>query len=52
MDESGCIRERAFNVRHGLTPEDDYNVPKRLTELRDTRMGLSQAIPLAPVLEG
>ena len=24
--------ERAFNVRHGLTPEDDYNVSPRLLE--------------------
>lgn len=24
--------ERAFNVRHGLTPADDYNVSKRITE--------------------
>ncbi|MFC1990970.1 aldehyde ferredoxin oxidoreductase C-terminal domain-containing protein, partial [Chloroflexota bacterium] len=24
--------ERAFNVRHGLTPYDDYNVPARLVE--------------------
>ena len=24
--------ERAFNVRHGLTPADDYNLPKRLIE--------------------
>jgi aldehyde:ferredoxin oxidoreductase len=24
--------ERCFNVRNGLTPEDDYNVPRRLVE--------------------
>lgn len=42
--------ERAFNVRHGLTPEDDYNVPERIAE--GQRDGPFAGIPLKPHLRG
>ena len=42
--------ERAFNVRHGLTPEDDYNVPKRLTE--GQKDGPFAGHPIGPCLRG
>jgi len=30
VGERAMQLERAFNIRHGLTPEDDWNVPDRL----------------------
>ena len=42
--------ERAFNVRHGLTPEDDYNVSPRLTE--GQKDGPFAGHPLKPYLRG
>lgn len=42
--------ERAFNVRHGLTPEHDYDVPERLTE--GQRDGPLAGNPLKPYLNG
>ncbi len=42
--------ERLFNVRRGLTPEDDFNVSSRLTEgQKDDPSG---APPIKPHLEG
>jgi aldehyde:ferredoxin oxidoreductase len=42
--------ERAFAVRHGLTPEDDYNVSKRLIE--GQKDGPFAGRPFAPYLRG
>ncbi|MFC1992411.1 aldehyde ferredoxin oxidoreductase family protein [Chloroflexota bacterium] len=42
--------ERAFNVRHGLTPDDDYNVSPRLTE--GQKDGPFAGHPLKPHLKG
>ncbi len=42
--------ERAFNIRHGLTPSDDYNVSKRILE--GQRDGPAAGIPLKPHLIG
>lgn len=42
--------ERAFNIRHGLTPEDDYVVPKRLVE--PPIDGLGKGKTIEPYLKG
>jgi aldehyde:ferredoxin oxidoreductase len=42
--------ERAFNVRHGLTPTDDYDVPKRLIEAPPD--GPAAGRPIGPYLRG
>jgi len=42
--------ERAFNVRHGLKPEDDYNVPPRLIEAPPD--GPAAGVSIAPYLRG
>jgi len=42
--------ERAFNVRHGLTPEDDYHVSERILE--GQKDGPFAGIPLKPYLRG
>ena len=42
--------ERAFNVRHGLKPEDDWNVPERLVSAPDG--GPAKGIAMKPYLEG
>ncbi|MBI4321179.1 MAG: hypothetical protein HY675_22030 [Chloroflexi bacterium] len=42
--------ERLFNIRHGLTPEDDYDVPARLTE--GQKSDPSGAPPIRPYLRG
>jgi aldehyde:ferredoxin oxidoreductase len=42
--------ERAFNVRHGLTPDDDYNVPERILEGQND--GPCAGVPLRPHLKG
>lgn len=42
--------ERAFNVRHGLTPADDYEVSLRLLEPPDGGPGKGKTI--APYLQG
>lgn len=42
--------ERAFNVRHGLTPEDDYDVPRRILEAPKDGPGKGKA--LGPYLRG
>jgi aldehyde:ferredoxin oxidoreductase len=42
--------ERAFNVRHGLRPEDDWTVPDRLVSAPDG--GPAQGISIKPYLEG
>ena len=36
--------ERAFNVKHGLTPSDDYNVPARLVEAPADGPGAGRSI--------
>jgi len=42
--------ERAFNVRHGLTPEDDYSVPERLVVAPPD--GRAAGRPIGPHLRG
>jgi aldehyde:ferredoxin oxidoreductase len=42
--------ERAFNVRHGLKPEDDWTVPDRLVEAPND--GPAAGISIKPYLEG
>jgi aldehyde:ferredoxin oxidoreductase len=42
--------ERAFNIRHGLKPEDDWTVPDRLVSAPDG--GPGQGIAMKPYLEG
>jgi aldehyde:ferredoxin oxidoreductase len=42
--------ERAFNVRHGLKPEDDWTVPDRLVSAPDG--GPAKDISMKPYLEG
>jgi len=42
--------ERAFNVRHGLKPEDDWNVPERLVSAPDG--GPAKGVAMKPYLEG
>jgi aldehyde:ferredoxin oxidoreductase len=42
--------ERAFNVRHGLKPEDDWMVPDRLVSAPDG--GPAKGISMKPYLEG
>lgn len=42
--------ERAFNVRHGLTPEDDWNVPKRI--IQAPADGRAAGISIEPYLKG
>ncbi len=42
--------ERAFNVRHGLTPEDDYNISPRLLEA--PKDGRAAGKTIAPYLRG
>lgn len=42
--------ERAFNVRHGLKPEDDWTVPDRLVSAPDG--GPAKGISMKPYLEG
>ena len=42
--------ERAFNVRHGLKPEDDWTVPDRLVSAPDG--GPAKGISIKPYLEG
>jgi aldehyde:ferredoxin oxidoreductase len=42
--------ERAFNCRHGLTPEDDYNVSPRLLEA--PRDGKAAGKSIKPYLNG
>lgn len=41
--------ERAFNIRHGLTPDDDHNVPKRLVEAPQD--GRAAGLSIAPHLQ-
>ena len=42
--------ERAFNLRHGLTPQDDYNVSRRIVEGQSD--GPFAGIPIEPHLIG
>ena len=42
--------ERAFNIRHGLTPEDDYNVSPRLLEA--PKDGRAAGKPVEPYMRG
>ena len=42
--------ERAFNVRHGLKPEDDWTVPERLVSAPDG--GPGKGLSIKPYLEG
>lgn len=42
--------ERVFNIRHGLTPADDYNVPLRIIE--GQKDGPFAGHPIAPYLRG
>ena len=42
--------ERAFNVRHGLKPEDDWTVPARLVDAPND--GPAKGISIKPHLEG
>jgi len=42
--------ERAFNVRHGLKPEDDWTVPERLVSAPDN--GPGKDLSIRPYLEG
>jgi len=42
--------ERAFNVRHGLKPEDDWTVPERLVEAPID--GPAKGVSIKPYLEG
>ena len=42
--------ERAFNIRHGFTPSDDYNVPRRLLEAPPD--GKASGKPIGPYLKG
>ena len=42
--------ERAFNIRHGLTPEDDYNVSPRLVEA--PKGGVAAGKSIRPYLRG
>lgn len=42
--------ERAFNIRHGLTPEDDYDAPQRMLEAPTDGPGKGRA--LGPYLRG
>ncbi|MDO8569160.1 MAG: aldehyde ferredoxin oxidoreductase C-terminal domain-containing protein, partial [Dehalococcoidales bacterium] len=42
--------ERAFNVRHGLKPEDDWTVPERLIEAPAD--GPAKGISIKPYLKG
>jgi aldehyde:ferredoxin oxidoreductase len=42
--------ERAFNVRHGLLPEDDWNVPSRVVEAPPD--GRAAGISIGPYLKG
>lgn len=42
--------ERAFNIRQGLTPEDDYNVPARLIEAPAD--GKAAGVSMKPYLRG
>jgi aldehyde:ferredoxin oxidoreductase len=48
--ERMCHFERTFNVKHGLTPEDDYNVPRRLIEGQND--GPYAGHPISPYLRG
>jgi aldehyde:ferredoxin oxidoreductase len=42
--------ERAFNVKHGLTPADDYDVPPRISQAPPD--GRAAGKPIGPYLEG
>ena len=42
--------ERAFNVKRGLVPEDDYTAPKRLIEAPVD--GRAKGMSIAPYLHG
>ena len=42
--------ERAFNVRHGLVPSDDYDIPERLAEAPED--GRAAGKPIGPYLKG
>jgi aldehyde:ferredoxin oxidoreductase len=42
--------ERAFNVRHGLKPEDDWTVPERVVEAPPD--GPAKGVSIKPHLEG
>ncbi len=42
--------ERAFNVRHGLRPEDDWNIPERITEAPQD--GPAKGVAIKPYLKG
>jgi aldehyde:ferredoxin oxidoreductase len=42
--------ERAFNIRNGLTPEDDWKVPKRITQPPPD--GRAKGISIEPYLKG
>lgn len=44
--------ERIFNIRHGLTAEDDLNVSPRLTEPAPPDAGPAAGKSIAPYLEG
>ena len=41
--------ERAFNVRHGLTPKDDWDLPKRVVEAPPD--GRAAGKPIGPHLK-
>lgn len=42
--------ERVFNLRHGLTPEDDWKVPKRIVEAPTD--GRAKGLSIEPYLKG
>ncbi|MCJ7743751.1 MAG: hypothetical protein MUO99_04230 [Dehalococcoidales bacterium] len=42
--------ERAFNIKHGLTPEDDYNVSDRIVDAPPD--GPAKGISIKPYLKG
>jgi aldehyde:ferredoxin oxidoreductase len=50
IGERALQLERAFNVRHGLKPEDDWTVPERLVSAPDD--GPAKGISIKPYLEG
>jgi aldehyde:ferredoxin oxidoreductase len=50
IGERAMHLERAFNIRHGLTPEDDYNISPRLAEA--PKDGIAAGRSIKPYLRG